>query len=119
MAFNELPMKSFVVVSSPKQIVRKWRFVATNTHIVTGCLYSENGEFGPRSEVDSDAELLASRIAVNPHLPGPVWLIDICETVDGQYYLLEIGGFSFADLYTCNKSDVVSQFVVAARPSRH
>jgi hypothetical protein len=41
--------------------------------------------------------------------------MDICKTSDGAYHLLEIGGFSFADLYTCDKNAIVAEVSNAAR----
>jgi len=40
-------------------------------------------------------------------IADPVWIIDICETQNGQCHLLEIGGISFADLYACDKAEIV------------
>ncbi len=34
---------------------------------------------------------------------------------DGTYHLLEIGGFSFADLYACDMKKLVSAVSVAAQ----
>ncbi|MEM7317124.1 MAG: hypothetical protein AAF497_28655, partial [Planctomycetota bacterium] len=48
------------------------------------------------------------KIASMGYSPDPVWIIDICQTSDGEYHLLEIGGFSFADLYSCDKTDIVA-----------
>ena len=42
------------------------------------------------------------------YVPDPVWVMDICKTTDGEYHLLEIGVFSFANLYKCNKDSVVT-----------
>ena len=41
--------------------------------------------------------------------------MDICKTSDGNYHLLEIGGFSFADLYACDMKTVVSAVSAAAQ----
>ena len=108
MGFYEFPIQSLVVVSSPKNVEREWRFVAANQDIVAGCLYCENGQFESKPEVDDDAKKLAEKIASCDYSPDPVWIVDICQTSDGEYHLLEIGGFSFADLYVCDKSDIVN-----------
>ena len=107
MGFYEFPVCSLVVVSSPKTVEREWRFVAANREIVAGCLYCENGKFNSEPQIDGSAKELAGRIASEGFMPDPVWIIDICQTADGEYHLLEIGGFSFADLYACDKSDIV------------
>ena len=108
MGFYEFPASSLVVVSSPKTVEREWRFVAANRDIITGCLYCENGQFESKPQIDGSAKLLAQEIASCDYSPDPVWIIDICQTSDGEYHLLEIGGFSFADLYACDKSDIVN-----------
>ncbi|MEM9942657.1 MAG: ATP-grasp domain-containing protein [Planctomycetota bacterium] len=114
MGFYEFPIRSLVVVSSPKTVTREWRFVAASRDIVAGCLYCENGKFESKPSVDEDAKSLAEVVASQEYLPDPVWIIDICQTADREYHLLEIGGFSFADLYSCNKLDIVKSVSEAA-----
>jgi len=108
MGFYEFPIESLVVVSTPKTIEREWRFVAANKEIVSGCLYCESGNFESKPVIDLGAKQLAIEIVSSEYSPDPVWIIDICQSSDGAYHLLEIGGFSFADLYACDKSDIVS-----------
>lgn len=114
MGFYEFPRESIVVVSSAKQVVSEWRFIAADREIVAGCIYSRNGKFEPDPEYDEDARELAAKIAALGYAPDPVWVIDICETIDGCLHLLEIGGFSFSDLYACDKSEVVRAVSAAA-----
>ena len=114
MGFYEFPRDSVVIVSTPKTIAREWRFVACDQNVVAGCTYSENGKFELNTNVADEANQLALEIASNDYSPDPVWIVDICETADGQYHLLEIGGFSFADLYACNKAEIVAAVSAAA-----
>lgn len=107
MGFYEFPASSPVVVSSPKRIAKEWRFVVAAGEVVAGCLYQEADEQVYRSEYDSLAFELAGEIASLGYAPDPVWVVDICMTSDNVYHLLEVGGFSFADLYACNMDDVV------------
>ncbi len=58
-------------------------------------------------EYDNNAFQLAKRVAADGDGPDPVWMVDICQTADNLYHLLEIGGFSFSDLYAGNKIDIV------------
>lgn len=115
MGFYDFPPESLVVVSSPKTIVNEWRFVVAEREIVAGCKYSTSGELDYQPGYPDDALKLASTIATLDHEPDPVWIIDICDTADGAYHLLEIGGFSFADLYACNKSDIVKAVSATAK----
>ena len=92
MGFYEFPVRSLVVVSSPKTIQREWRFVAANRYIVAGCLYCESGQFASKPQIDDDAKQLAQKIASSGYEPDPVWIVDICQTSDGEYHLLESVG---------------------------
>ena len=108
MGFYEFPNESMVVVSSPKTIVQEWRFVVAAGKVVTGCLYQTGSEQTYEPLFDSSAFELASEIASLGYEPDPVWVMDICKTSEGAYRMLEIGGFSFSDLYACNKFEVVA-----------
>ena len=107
MGFYDFPVQSMVVVSTPKTIQREWRFVVADKKIISGCEYCENGKFESKLGFDKKAKKLASKIASFEYSPDPVWIIDICETENGECHLLEIGGFSFADLYACDKAEIV------------
>jgi hypothetical protein len=67
-----------------------------------------------QAEYDPAAFELATEIAGGDYQPDPAWVLDICRTATGDYRLLEIGGFSFADLYACDKNDVVAAVSAAA-----
>ena len=45
MGFYEFPPDSLVVVTSPKTIVKEWRFVVANGRVVAGCQYKEGDTF--------------------------------------------------------------------------
>jgi hypothetical protein len=114
MGFYDFPANSLVVVSSPKEIVVEWRFVIVNGEVVAGSQYKERGRPETRPDCDVRALELAQRIAALDYQPDPVWIIDICQDSNGTYGLLEIGGFSFAGLYACDRSKVVAAVSKAA-----
>lgn len=107
MGFYDFPPESIVVVSTPKTVTCEWRFVVAGGRIVAGSQYSRNGNMELNAKYSPDAHSLASSIAALDFAPDPAWIIDICTTDDEQYHLMEIGGFSFSDLYACDKSEVV------------
>jgi hypothetical protein len=115
MGFYEFPPSSLVVVSSPKEIVTEWRFVVAGGKIVAGCQYKRHDQLEYLPEYEDGALCLAETIASLGHEPDPVWVLDICKTADGDYRLLEIGGFSFSDLYACDKKAIVAAVSAAAR----
>ena len=115
MSFYEFAPSSPVVVSSPKEIAAEWRFVVADRHVVAGALYRNGTELDYQPCSDGKARELAKRIASLDYQPDRVWVLDICKTLDNSYHLLEIGGFSFADLYACNMADVVAAVSATAR----
>ncbi|MEO8165226.1 MAG: ATP-grasp domain-containing protein [Betaproteobacteria bacterium] len=115
MGFYEFPVNSLVVVSSPKQILNEWRFVVANGKVIAGCQYKNGDNLDYQADYDGNAFDLAQSIAAIDYEPDPVWVMDICKTSDNSYHLLEIGGFSFADLYACNMADVVAAVSAVAK----
>lgn len=114
MAFYEFPPSSLVVVSTPKDVAKEWRFIVANRKIMAGCQYRNGADLDYQPSYDNNAYELAKSIASIDYEPDPVWVMDICRTSDGGYHLLEIGGFSFADLYACDMNAVVAGVSAAA-----
>lgn len=116
--FYEFPTESLVVVSSPKTITTEWRFVVVEGEIITGSQYMDDGTEVSQPATDPAAMEFARSVVATGYQPDPVWVLDICRTSDGGYYLLETGGFSFASLYGCDK-DAVVRAVSAVAKSIH
>ena len=108
MGFYEFPVESLVVVSSPKIIVKEWRFVVAEQRVVACSQYKEGHDLVARTGCESDAQAFADAILAIGYSPDPVCVMDICKTSDNRYHLLEIGGFSSSDLYACDKDAVVT-----------
>lgn len=106
MAFYEFPTESLVVVSSPKEIDREWRFVVAREIVVAGSQYKRDGAMSIASDIPLEARQKAEEVAAAGYAPDPVWILDVCRTTDGRHHLLEIGSFSFANLYACDKDAV-------------
>lgn len=115
MGFYEFPLESLVVVSSPKTIVAEWRFVVAGKAVVTGSQYLDGSEKAARPVSDVNAFNYAQSIVAAGYSPDSVWVLDVCKTEDGEYHLLEIGGFSFAGLYGCDKDAVVKAVSAVAQ----
>ncbi len=100
--------ESLIVVSTPKNIKAEWRFVVADGQVISGSQYKLNGSSKYRPEWPKGAKDLAQVVADN-YNPDPMWTIDICQGADDKYYVLEIGCFSCAGLYSCELEDVVKQ----------
>ena len=107
MSIYEFPLDTLVVVSSPKDIESEWRFVVANQKIVDGSMYKHHGDMCVKPGYDAQALEFARAIAALGYEPDPVWVLDIAKTGAGEYAVVEIGGFSFANLYACSKDLVV------------
>jgi hypothetical protein len=114
MNFYEFPANSIVVVSAPKVIEKEWRFIVADKQVVTGCQYKSGGAMLMATGYDDGAYGLAKEIASGPFEPDAVWVMDICRTREDGFFLLEIGGFSFADLYACDKPRLVKAVSASA-----
>lgn len=118
LGFYDFPEKEIVVVSSPKEIAAEWRFVIANGVVVTGSQYMLNGNLHVQKGFPDNAFELADEIA-KINQPDPVWILDICQTFDKQFHMIEIGGFSFANLYACDLNAVVRVVSAAAQTAYH
>jgi hypothetical protein len=114
MGFYEFPQESIVVVSAPRVIAAEWRFVIADREVVAGSQYKLAGKNVVTPTFDAAARELAETIAKSAYQPDRVWVMDVCRTAEGEYRLLEIGGFSFSDLYACDKAAVVESVSRAA-----
>ena len=60
--------------------------------------YKAGEKFIHLADNDPNAHALATAVAGAGYAPDPAWVLDICQTEGNDYHLLEIGGFSFANL---------------------
>lgn len=93
-----------LVVSSPKTILGEWRFIVVNNEIITGCKYKPEKSSGFPKGVFYKAKQI-----IDDYQPDSVFVVDICQGYDRKYYLLELGSFSVAGLYECNRAKIVSK----------
>jgi ATP-grasp domain, R2K clade family 3 len=98
---------SLSVVAAPVRAVgREFRYVVCEGRVVAGSAYSVQ-----RAPVADDpggiAWALAAEVAASLSAPDPVYVLDLCETPEGLR-LLELNPFSGADLYACDRRDVVA-----------
>lgn len=107
MAFYDVPPETIVLVSSPKKIEEEWRFVVAAGEVVAGSLYKSRGQLRPEPRFSPAAHSLATEVAGQAFQPDRTWVFDVCRTAENELHLLEIGSFSFADLYACDLTAVV------------
>lgn len=99
--------ESLIVVSTPKDIKAEWRFVVAEGEIISGSLYRKDGSSKYKNEWPEEVDKFARKVAASEFQPDPMWSIDICKGSDDKLYLLEIGCFSCAGLYSCDLKPIV------------
>ena len=109
LAFHEPLDSDVVAVCVPKSIEAEWRFVVVDGIVVAGSLYKR--KLVMREEAVNDGSIFdyaQSIVAETEFSPERVWILDVCQTTCGKLHVIEVGGFSFAGLYACDKMRVVS-----------
>lgn len=95
-----------VVIAPVRQIGREWRFVVVNGTVVAGCGYESTGRVGIDGNDLEKPRRFAQTVAAQIQSPERVYVLDVCEA-DGELRVMELNPFSGADLYSCNRRDVV------------
>jgi len=104
-SFYDVDPSELVIVSQPSEIKGEWRFVVVGDKVVAGSQYAAHGCVGCSEEYPQEAFDLAQKIA-GIYQPDRVFVVDICKCLAG-YKLMEVGCFSCAGLYDCNRHHIV------------
>jgi len=105
--YNVVPHE-IVIISTPKEIIKEWRFVVSGLEIISGCLYHDTTLNCNYKGYPDEAEELVKEV-VCKYNPDSVWTVDICQDCNKEYYLLEIGGFSCAGMYSNDVKAIVKE----------
>lgn len=107
LGYEPMPRYTQVVVSSPRNIEREWRFVVVDRKVITGSSYIP---FRLRLKTPEDriAELYAQDVVDSVEWqPDRAWCLDVCRTRWGNFYVVEINSFSCSGLYASNPRPIV------------
>jgi hypothetical protein len=105
-----------VLVSTPKTIRGEWRFVVTKyKEIVSYSTYQYQGQITRVPGAPKGAIKLVEEMLEVGYYPDPVFVMDVCEDSDGDFWLLELNSFSSAGLYACDMTKIVSRVGDIAR----
>jgi hypothetical protein len=97
-----------VVVAPAVDVGVEYRFVVVASQVVTGSEYAADGRSaGALVSPDHEAWEYAADVVGRLQEPDPVFVMDVCETRAGLR-VLELNPFSGADLYSCDRPDVVN-----------
>jgi hypothetical protein len=99
-----------VVISCPKNIRGEFRFVVSSKkEIISHSTYRFQDQVCKIPAVPVGATKLVKEILEVGYYPDSVFVMDVCEDHDNNYWLMELNSFSSAGLYACNKTDIVKK----------
>jgi hypothetical protein len=100
---------TLVVVAVPKDIEQEWRLVVADDEVIAASQYAEQGSKsvapGCPGEVRDYAQTMLAEVRWRP---DPIFMLDVCQSA-GQFWLVEVNGFSCSWLYQCDLSCVVAR----------
>jgi hypothetical protein len=107
MAASRYDPTTLVVVSSPKEIGREWRFVIGLDEIVAASQYRDNGAIGiSRGCPDDVSQYVADILSRVSWRPDKLFVMDVCES-DDRLHVLELNSFSCSGFYDCDVAAIV------------
>lgn len=97
-----------VVIAEPRPIAREWRVVIVDGQAIAAGQYLVDGEIrtkpGCPPEVLTFTQTMLSAVGWTP---DEVFMADVCES-GGEFFLLELNGFSSSAVYPCDYRAVVT-----------
>ena len=113
LGYGQIAPYEIVIAARPINLIQEWRFVCVNGNVITGSSYKKNNLVGYRAGYTDEAFNTAQQ-AAEKYCPDRVWIIDVGLTKGGRHALVEVGCFSCAGLYKCDRDLVVSEVSKAA-----
>lgn len=106
-AFYDVADHELVVIAPVQRLQCEWRFVVVDGRVVSGSCYRNEDRPCRIAEVTPDAKHFAEKVVSCGWSPDRAWTMDVARTMSGEHRLIEIGSFSYANLYACDLHAVV------------
>lgn len=113
LGYGAVDPHEIIVVARPINIVQEWRFVCVRGKVITGSTYKKNDRVAIEQGFSEEA-LATAHMAAECYNPDLAWVIDVGLTRAGRYCIVEIGCFSCAGLYKCDRSLIIKEVSAAA-----
>ncbi|HUU88348.1 MAG TPA: ATP-grasp domain-containing protein [Candidatus Glassbacteria bacterium] len=108
--YKNLSKDTVVLLSPKKNIIREWRCVIIDKHVVAWSLYKANGAlFTSSSPLHNNPEVsyMANHIAKKDWQLSKAYVVDICETKNNDIYMIELNTFNASGFYDCDITSIV------------
>ncbi len=101
--------EALVIVSRPYNIKSEWRTVVANGKIEAASQYKEGTEICKDCDVPEKVHAYGKIVLDSvEYNPDPIWIMDLCQTVDGEMKVLEVGSFSCSGFYSCDPYSIIN-----------
>ena len=118
--YDEVKPESICVISNPRNLVGEWRLQIVNDKVITGSKYKEwnaglyQAKFSRVKEDSPEFKYAEKVLQEVKYAPDIAWCLDICQTKEGELYVLETGSFSSAGVYDVDTDKLVEAINKAA-----
>jgi hypothetical protein len=131
-SFYDVDSDMLVLISSVVPLKKEWRFVIVNGNVVSGSLYRDwsssekkgntftikdyvlRHSYSKHEICNDEKALYIAKKGAKLYTPDICWTMDVVETENNEYKILEIGCFSCAGLYGNDMNIVVDKVSEAA-----
>jgi hypothetical protein len=114
LGFKQILPEELIIVAEPRNIAFEWRFIVVDEKVVAGSQYKKNDRIAIEAEFPQGAFDFASKIASIYKTEEAAWVVDVCQTIMGEYKVMEVGCFSCAGLYKSDRHKIVKTVSTAA-----
>ena len=101
--------ETIVLLSSVKTIKAEYRILVGNRKIIASSQYKRDNKLNMKEGAPFEALELANKIARLDFQPDLVYTVDIAETDDNNFKIIELNSFSAAGLYHCDPKTVLTE----------
>ena len=113
LGFGGMNPEELIIAAEPRNIKAEWRFVVVEGKVVAGSQYRKDNLVAVAEGYPQGAFDFAQYIS-SVYNPDIAWVCDVCETVGGEYKVMEVGCFSCAGLYKADRFAIVKAVSEAA-----
>lgn len=117
---NQHVEHDLILVSTPKNVRWEGRFIVSSSkEIIAHSTYRYQDEVTRIPSVPAGSLAFCKEMLEVGYYPDEVFCIDLCETEDGEFFLLELTSFSSAGLYASDKNKIVQRVSEIAEYNYH
>lgn len=99
---SRMTMDSMILVGPAYNIFKEWRLYIVGGEIVTASRYRKDFKLSKSSEDIPEDMLEFARECIDTWKPHENFALDICNTHDGEYYIVEAGCLNSVGFYDCD-----------------